>query len=59
MSFPPPQCLAETTPTERTEAREAPSPDMPAITVADSAHAEQANRAKSSAINFRARHYSA
>ena len=34
LSCPPPQCLAKPTPTERTEARAAPSPDVQATIVA-------------------------
>jgi hypothetical protein len=54
----PPQWQTEPTPTKRTEAREAPSPVLPATTVAVWTHADQVNKCQSSALTCRARHRS-
>jgi hypothetical protein len=55
---PPPQRQAVPTPNKRTEARTTPSPDVPAATVADWAHADRTNRSQSTALTCRARHQS-
>jgi hypothetical protein len=51
LSCPPPEWLGGPTPTKRTEASAAPSPVVPATTVAVLGHADQANRCQSSALN--------
>jgi hypothetical protein len=56
LSCPPRYWLAESMPTERTVARAAFSPGVPATTVAGWAYADQANRGQSSALTFRARY---
>jgi hypothetical protein len=56
--MPPQQCLAEPTPTDIAEARAAPSLDVPATTVAGSAHADRANGGQSSALTCRVHHQS-
>jgi hypothetical protein len=53
-----PQWLVETTPIKRTEARSAPSPVVPATTVAGCAHADQAKRGQNSALTSRTRQHS-
>jgi hypothetical protein len=58
LSCPPTQWLAEPRPTRRTEAIAAPSPFVPANTVAELVHADQANRGQSSTLTCRARHLS-
>jgi hypothetical protein len=45
-------------PTVGTEVRAAPSPVLPANTVAGRGHAEHANRGQRSALSFRSRHHS-
>jgi hypothetical protein len=57
LSYPPQQWLSEPTLTKRTEAREAPSPVVPANTVAGRSHADRANTGENSAIQCRARHH--
>jgi hypothetical protein len=57
LSYPPPQWLAEPTPTERAEAREAPSHVVPATTMAGWVHADQSNRGQTSAFTCRACHH--
>ena len=56
MSWRPGQWLARPTPTKATDDRAAPSPIMPATTVASWAHAVRGNRRHSSAPTSRARH---
>jgi hypothetical protein len=56
MSCPPLQWLAEPTPTERTEAKAAPSPVVTANIEVGCAHADRANRGQSSALTWRPRH---
>jgi hypothetical protein len=57
LTSPPPQWLAEPTPTELTEAIAAPSPDVHAFTVAAWAKDNQANRCQSTALNCRILHH--
>ena len=52
------QWMAERTPSQRTEARAAPTPVVPANTVAGRTLADQANRSQSSSLKFCARHLS-
>jgi hypothetical protein len=58
LSCPPPQWLAKLTPTERTEARAAPSILVPAIIVTGRAHSERKNRGQRSDLTCRAQHHS-
>ena len=58
LSCPTPRWLGEPSKTERTDARDAPSPVVPANSVAGCSNAVRANRGQSNAINCRARHNS-